>query len=404
MSSDSYDTIVVGAGIIGLAVAREVLARGSGAAASRVLVLEREAAAARHQSGHNSGVIHAGIPYAPGSLKARLCVEGAARMYELCAQRDIPVKRIGKLIIARDERELAALEEIGRRADANGVRGMRRLDADGLREVEPLATGVAALHSPDTGIVDFAEVCARLADDVRGAGGELRLGWQVTGIDAGARSIRLRSSAGDEVQGRRAIFCAGLWSDRLAVLAGADPDPRIVPFRGAYLRLAAHRRGLVRGLIYPVPDPRLPFLGVHITPRIDGEVLLGPSALLVGARDAYALRTLRAADIADTLSWPGTWRMAARWWRTGLSELRLAAGRDAFAAAASRYVPGVRGEDLLPGFGGVRAQAVARDGRLVDDFLTCATARAIHVRNAPSPAATSSLALAARVADAADEL
>jgi 2-hydroxyglutarate dehydrogenase len=263
---------------------------------------------------------------------------------------------------------------------------------------------VAALHSPNTGIVDFGAVAARLADDVRDAGGELRYDWEVCAVAASGRSIRLRSAGGDAAEGARAVFCAGLWSDRLAVLAGAGPDPRIVPFRGTYLRLVPERRELVRGLIYPVPDPSLPFLGVHLTPRIDGEVLLGPSALLVGARDGYTLGTLRARDLRDTLAWPGTWRMMARWWRTGLDELRLAVSRDAFAAAAARYVPGLRGADLLPAFGGVRAQALARDGRLVDDFLLSATPRAIHVRNAPSPAATSALALAERIADAADEL
>jgi 2-hydroxyglutarate dehydrogenase len=405
MPGDSYDTIIVGAGILGLAVARELLARRGDGKASRVLVVEREGAPAAHQTGHNSGVIHAGVYYAPGSLKAQLCVDGAARMYAYCERHAIDVKRIGKLIIALGDGELPALAEIERRANANGVAGMRRLDADGLREVEPHAIGVAALHSPNTGIVDFGAVCARLADDVREAGGELRFGWQVAGVTTTARSIRLREAGGGhEVEGARAVFCAGLWSDRLAVLAGADPDPRIVPFRGGYLRLTPQRRDLVRGLIYPVPDPSLPFLGVHLTPRIDGEVLLGPSALLVGARDGYRLSTLRAADVRDTVTWPGTWRMMRRWWRTGVSELRLAASRDAFAAEASRYVPGVRGEDLLPAFGGVRAQAVGRDGRLVDDFLLSSTPRAIHVRNAPSPAATSSLALAERIADAAGEL
>jgi (S)-2-hydroxyglutarate dehydrogenase len=401
MRADSYDTIVVGAGIVGLAVARELLARRP---RSRVLVLDREGAPARHQSGHNSGVIHAGVYYAPGSLKARLCVDGAARMYAYCEQRAIPVHRIGKLIVALHDGELPALAEIARRANANGVAGIRRLDGAGLRAIEPHATGVAALHSPNTGIVDFGAVCARLADDVRAAGGELRCDWEVRAVVAGARAIHLRAASGDAAEGARAVFCAGLWSDRLAQLAGAGPDPRIVPFRGAYLRLAPERRALVRGLIYPVPDPRLPFLGVHLTPRIDGEVLLGPSALLVGARDGYASGALRAADIRDTLAWPGTWRMMARWWRTGLDELRLAASRDAFAAAAARYVPGLRGFDLLPAFAGVRAQAVARDGRLVDDFLLSATPRAVHVRNAPSPAATSALALAGLIADAADEL
>jgi 2-hydroxyglutarate dehydrogenase len=401
MAPDGYDTIVVGAGIIGLAVARELLARRP---ESRLLVVDRESAAGRHQTSHNSGVIHAGVYYAPGSLKARLCVDGAALMYAYCERRAIAVNRIGKLIVALDDGELPALEEIARRANANGVAGLRRLDATGLREIEPHATGVAALHSPNTGIVDFAAVAARLADDVREAGGELRYDWEVCAVAPRGRSIRLRSADGDAAEGARAVFCAGLWSDRLAVLAGADPDPRIVPFRGAYLRLVPERRGLVRGLIYPVPDPALPFLGVHLTPRIDGEVLLGPSALLVGARDGYALGTLRAGDVRDTLTWPGTWRMMARWWRTGLSELRLAVSRDAFAATAARYVPGLCGGDLLPAFGGVRAQAVARDGRLVDDFLLSATPRAIHVRNAPSPAATSALALAGRIADVADEL
>ncbi|HWC27288.1 MAG TPA: L-2-hydroxyglutarate oxidase [Solirubrobacteraceae bacterium] len=401
MSAGSYDTIIVGAGIIGLAVAREVLARRPG---SRLLVVEREGAPAAHQTGHNSGVIHAGVYYAPGSLKARLCVAGAARMYDYCERHEIRAARIGKLIVALGDAELPALAELERRARRNGVAGMRRLDGRGLREIEPHATGVAALHSPNTGVVDFRAVCARLAEDVRAAGGELRLNWEVAGIAATARAIRLRAAGGDEADGRRAIFCAGLWSDRLAVLAGADPDPRIVPFRGGYLRLAPERRELVRGLIYPVPDPSLPFLGIHLTPRIDGEVLLGPSALLVGARDGYRLATLRPADIRDTLTWPGTWRMIARWWRTGVGELRLAASRAAFAAEASRYVPGVRARDLLPAPGGVRAQAVARDGRLVDDFLLSTTPRAIHVRNAPSPAATSSLALAELIVDAADEI
>lgn len=401
MSGHSYDTIIVGAGIIGMAVAREILARRP---SGRLLVLEREDATGAHQTGHNSGVIHAGVYYTPGSLKARLCVDGAARMYAYCDRHGLHAQRIGKLIIAAEPQEVAALDELERRAIANGVPGIRRLDAHGLLEVEPHAVGVAALHSPHTGIVDFRAVCAQLASDVRAAGGELRLRWNVASVSTTARTIRLRSTADDDAEGARAIFCAGLWSDRLAQLAGAGTDPRIVPFRGGYLRLRPERRELVRGLIYPVPDPRFPFLGVHLTPRVDGEVLLGPSALLVGARDGYRLSTVRGADLRDTVAWPGTWRMARQWWRTGLNELRLAASREAFAAEARRYVPALRAQDLLPGFSGVRAQAVARDGRLVDDFLLSATERAIHVRNAPSPAATSSLALAARIVDAADEL
>ena len=401
MAGDRHDTIVVGAGILGLAVARELLARRPG---ERVLVLEREAAPAAHQSTHNSGVIHGGIYYAPGSLKARLCVAGAARMYAYCEANAIDARRIGKLIVALRRDELPALDELERRAAANGVPGVRRLDADGVRAIEPHAAGIAALHLPGTGIVDFGAVCRRLAAGVAAAGGELRWSWPVSSVTATTGEIRLASSAGDEARATRAVFCAGLWSDRLAVLAGAPADPRIVPFRGAYRQLRPERRELVRGLIYPVPDARLPFLGIHLTPRLDGSVLVGPSALLAGARDAYRPAALRTADLRDTLAWPGTWRMARRWWRTGLTEARLAARPSAFAATAARYVPEITAADLLPAFAGVRAQAVARDGSLLDDFTLSATPRAIHVRNAPSPAATSALALAELIADHAEQL
>jgi L-2-hydroxyglutarate oxidase len=397
---EAYDSAVVGAGILGLAVAREMLARRPRA---RVIIVEQAERIAAHQTSHNSGVIHAGVYYAPGSLKAQLCVDGAARLYDYCEQHGIAVQRIGKLIIALDARQAIALDDLEQRARANRVPGIRRLRAEEIREIEPHATGVAALHSPNTGIVDFRAVCERLADDVREAGGELRLGWKVDDVDANDRRIRLLASNGDTVEASRAVFCAGLWSDRLAVRAGASSDPRIVPFRGGYLRLRPGSRELVRGLIYPVPDPTLPFLGVHLTPRVDGEVLVGPSALLVASRDAYRLATLRAADVRDTLTWPGSWRMAARWWRTGLHEMHLAASRRAFATEAARYVPGLRAGDMSPAFGGVRAQAVRRDGQLVDDFVISRTPRAVHVRNAPSPAATSSLALAARIVDTAAE-
>jgi 2-hydroxyglutarate dehydrogenase len=401
MSVDSrFDSVVVGAGILGLAVARELLARTPHA---RVVVVDAADHVAAHQTSHNSGVIHAGVYYEPGSLKARLCVDGAARMYAYCEDRGIPVDRIGKLIIATGADELPGLDELERRARANAVPGIRRVDASEIREIEPNATGVAALLSPNTGIVDFSEVCRRLADDVRAAGGELRLGWAVDGVTTNGRSIRLSGPGGDELQASGAVFCAGLRSDQLAVRAGASPDPRIVPFRGGYLKLRSPRRDLVRGLIYPVPDPSLPFLGVHLTPRIDGEVLLGPSALLVASREAYRLGTVSAADMRSTLGWSGTWRMAAKWWRTGVQEIRLAASRRAFACEAARYVPAVTADDLEPAFAGVRAQAVARSGKLVDDFVLSHTERAVHVRNAPSPAATSSLALASHIVDAAEQ-
>jgi 2-hydroxyglutarate dehydrogenase len=396
----SYDRVVVGAGILGLAVARELLARHPD---SRVAVVDKADRVAAHQTSHNSGVIHAGVYYAPGSLKARLCVKGAALMYEYCERQGIDVNRIGKLIIATDAGELTGLDELERRSRANRVPGIRRIGGPEIREIEPHAIGVAALHSPNTGIVDFRTVCDRLAADVTQAGAELRLGWPVRDVLSNDRKIRLIGPDGDGIEAAGAVFCAGLWADRLAVRAGASPDPRIVPFRGGYLRLRAERRGIVNGLIYPVPDPALPFLGVHLTPQIGGEVVLGPSALLVGARDAYDLKTVRRGDLVDTISWPGTWRMMRRWWKTGLQELHLAASRRAFATHAARYVPGLTAADMTPGFAGVRAQAVARDGKLVDDFVISRTARAVHVRNAPSPAATSSLALAELIVDTADE-
>lgn len=396
----TYDSTVVGAGILGLAVAREMLARRPRA---RVVVVEQADRVAAHQTSHNSGVIHAGVYYAPGSLKAQLCVDGAARLYDYCDRHGIAVERIGKLIIALDAREAQALDDLELRARANVVPGIRRLRGEEIRDIEPHATGVAALHSPNTGIVDFRAVCERLAEDVQEAGGELRLGWKVDDVQANGRRIRLLTSAGGALEASRAVFCAGLWSDRLAVRAGASSDPRIVPFRGGYLRLRPERRNLVRGLVYPVPDPTLPFLGVHLTPQVNGEVLVGPSALLVAARDAYRLATVRGTDVRDTLTWPGSWRMAARWWRTGLHEMHLAASRRAFATEAARYVPELRARDMTPAFGGVRAQAVRRDGQLVDDFIISTTPRAVHVRNAPSPAATSSLALAARIVDTAEE-
>jgi L-2-hydroxyglutarate oxidase len=391
------DLTIVGGGIVGLAVARELLRRHPHAT---VCVLEREREIGAHQTGHNSGVIHAGVYYVPGSLKARLCVEGAREMYEYCEQRSIAYERCGKVIVATDISELARLEELERRGRANGVPGLRRIDAAGIQELEPHARGIAGLHSPHTGIVDFSAVARAYARDVRDAGGVVATGCDVRHVSVAGRSLRLTHSQGSTESGH-AVFCAGAWADRLAVAAGADSDPRIVPFRGAYLRLVPARRELVRSLIYPVPDPSLPFLGVHLTKHIGGEVLIGPTALMAGARDAYSLAKVRPRDLRDTLAWPGTWRMLASWWRTGLTELHHAALRSAFVHAAARYVPALRSGDVQSSFAGVRAQALARDGRLVDDFVFSRTERALHVRNAPSPAATSSLAIARHVADEA---
>jgi 2-hydroxyglutarate dehydrogenase len=397
---DECDLAVVGAGILGLAVARELLNRRPG---TTVQVLEREGAIARHQTGHNSGVIHQGVYYEPGSLKARLCVAGARELYAYCDAKGVPAQRVGKVIVATMEQELGRLAELERRGRANGVPGLRRLSPAELAEVEPHARGVAAIHSPESGIVDFARVASAFAADVEAAGGTVTTGCQVTGIWPGAGRLRLVHRRG-ETRARHAVFCAGAWSDQLAVAAGGSPDPRIVPFRGAYLRLRPERTDLVRGLIYPVPDPDLPFLGVHLTRQIDGDVLVGPTALVAGSRTAYNLLRVAPADVAATLSWPGTYRMARRFWRTGIDELRHLLRTSSFVGEAARYVPELQPGDVLPGPAGVRAQAVGRDGRLVDDFVFSHTERALHVRNAPSPAATSSLAIARHVADEAERL
>ena len=363
------DYVVVGGGIIGLAVARELRRRRPD---SSVVVLERAAAVATQQTGNNSGVVHQGVYYAPGSLKATLCRRGADLLYELCAERGIAVERCGKVIVATSERELARLDELHRRGLENGVPGLRRLTAAELRQVEPQARGIAALHSPQTGIVDFGAVARALADDVT-----VVTRCAVERFVETREGVRVVHAQGETLAGF-AVACAAHGSDRLAAASGQPPDPRIVPFRGNYHLL--ERTDLVHGLIYPVPDPALPFLGIHLTRRIDGNVLVGPSALLVGG-----------------LGWPGTWRVARRWWRVGLRELHWAASVRAFAREARRYVPELRRADLLPGPHGVRAQAVGRDGSLVDDFVFSQTERTLHVRNAPSPGATSSLAIAEHV-------
>lgn len=397
--SGECDLAVVGGGIVGLAVARELRRRRPDAS---LAVLERDDEIGRHQTGHNSGVVHAGIYYLPGSLKARLCVEGARAMYEYCDEHGIRYERSGKVIVARDESEVGRLDELERRGRENEVPGLRRLDRDGIREIEPNCDGVAGLHSPETGIVDFQEVARSLGTGLERDGAVVATGAGVEGIETTGGRVRLRHARG-ETRARFAVFCAGAWSDRLAVLAGAPADPRIVPFRGAYLRMRPERADLVRSLIYPVPDPSLPFLGVHLSRHIDGEVSLGPTALLSPMRAPRTLGVLRKRDVRDTLTWPGSWRMMREWWRTGLGELRHAVSRADLARAAATYVPGLTADDFVPWFAGIRAQALGRDGKLVDDFVIHSTERAIHVRNAPSPAATSSLAIARLIADRVEE-
>jgi (S)-2-hydroxyglutarate dehydrogenase len=384
LPAGSCDIAVVGAGILGLAVARELHHRDPG---RKLEVLEREPRVAAHQTSHNSGVIHAGIYYRAGSLKARLCAAGARGLYDYCDEHRVPYERCGKVIVARDAGELERLDALEARARENEVAGLRRLTGEELRELEPHCRGVAALHSPSTGVVDFAAVADALASELAGAGVPVTTRCEVTGVSASSRELVIDHALG-RTAARFAVFCAGAWSDIIAEEAGADPDPRIVGFVGRYLYMRPERAELVRSLIYPVPDPALPFLGVHLSRHVDGRVSVGPTALL-----QPRLRSL---------AWPGTWRMAARWWRTGLTELRHALSRRALASAASRYVPEIRPGDFDGGFAGVRAQALARDGTLLDDFVLSKTERALHVRNAPSPAATSALALARLITDEAE--
>jgi len=378
------DLVVVGAGIVGLAVAREMALRHDDLRVA-------------------SGVIHAGIYYPPGSLKAELCVAGARELYAYCDERGIEATRSGKLIVATRGSELGRLDELERRGKANGVPGLRRLAAGELREVEPHVAGIAGLHSPETGVVDFGLVAAAYARDLAASGGTVATGCNVRSIAEDGRGATVAHEGGS-TRARAVAVCAGAWADRLAVAAGAPAEPRIIPFRGGYLKLRPERAGLVRASIYPVPDPDLPFLGAHLTRGPDGAVLLGPSALLVGARDAYGLARVRGADLRETLAWSGAWRLARRHWRTGLTEIRRAVSRRAFVAEARRFVPELRPADFVAGPAGVRAQAVARDGSLVDDFVVSPTERALYVRNAPSPAATSSLALARLIANRLDPL
>lgn len=385
---------MVGAGILGLAVARRL---GQVDPDSRITVLEKEAAVGRHQTGHNSGVAHAGVYYPPGSLKATLCRRGIGLLKEYCAEHAIPYTECGKLIVARDAQELVRLDEIERRATANGVPGLRRLDPSQMREVEPHVRGVSALHSPSTAIVDFPAVARAYAGEVAAAGGQLRLGFEVSAITHVGREVRVRSPAGEELAFDRLVVCGGLQSDRLARMAGDSPAPWIIPFRGEYYRLVPGRRELVRGLIYPVPDPAYPFLGVHFTRRVDGGVDVGPNAVLALAREGYRRRDVQPRDVAEVLGARGFRQLARRHWRMGLREMRGSLSRRAFLAEATTFIPELTVRDVEPAPAGVRAQAVDPDGSLVDDFRITDARGIVLVRNAPSPAATSSLAIAEHV-------
>ncbi|MGI0053050.1 MAG: L-2-hydroxyglutarate oxidase [Thermoplasmata archaeon] len=387
--------VVVGGGILGLTVARAVLRRWPG---TPLLLLEKERTVAVHQTGHNSGVIHSGVYYRPGSLKANLCVRGRAMMLEYLREEGIPFRLCGKVVVASRPSELPALEELERRARANGVPDVARLDPAGIRAIEPEAVGVAGLHVPGTGIVDYAEVARRLAVDVERRGGVVRLGEEVTGLRSGPEGPEVRS-AGRVTPARYVINAAGLQADRLAQAAGLALPGRIVPFRGEYYLLRPQARSLVRGLIYPVPDPEMPFLGVHLTSRIGGDVEAGPNAVLAGAREGYRWSTVRPDELVETLATPGFVPMVRRFGRAALYEAYRSLNPRAFLRDLQRLVPALTEEDLRPGGAGVRAQALLPDGRLADDFLLVPGDRALHVLNAPSPAATSSLAIAEYLVD-----
>jgi L-2-hydroxyglutarate oxidase LhgO len=389
-----HDVCIVGAGLIGLAVARALAASHDGIS---IVVLDKEARVAAHQSSHNSGVVHSGLYYAPGSLKARLCLAGRDQMYAFAEQRGVAVERCGKLVIATRLEEIPALDELERRGRANGLTGLQRIGPGGISDVEPHATGVDALFVPDAGVVDFPEVARRIGADLESAGARIATSRTVTGIEHTATGVAV--TAGPErFEARALVNCAGLHSDRVAALAGVDPAVGIVPFRGEYYRLPHERAALVGALIYPVPDPRFPFLGVHFTRRIDGTVEVGPNAVLALGREHYRGSKADWGDLRETLGRRGFRRLARRHWRQGIDELLGSRSRRRYARRARRLVPAVTAGDLLPGGSGVRAQAVTREGALVDDFVIERTGSAVHVLNAPSPGATASLAIGAHVA------
>lgn len=400
MNRSGYDVCVVGAGVVGLAAARAIIRGHPGAS---LLIIDKEPEVAAHQSSHNSGVIHSGLYYRPGSLKARLAVEGSRALYELAAEHGIPHRRSGKLVIATDPTELPALEELERRGRANGLRGLRRLDAAEMKVIEPEVTGLAALHVPEAGVIDFPSVAAVLAEEVLGAGAELRTGHALSGIEHGPAGVVVTTNQGG-FSARVLVNCAGLQADRVAELAGVDPQIRIVPFRGEYYRLTDGASDLVRALVYPVPDPRFPFLGVHFTRRVDGTVEVGPNAVLALGREHYRGTGPNWGDVLETITYPGFRRFAFQHWRAGVSEMIRSRSRSLYARLAARLIPAIAKEHLVAGGAGVRAQAIRPDGRLEDDFVIQTAGTSVHVLNAPSPAATASLAIGAYIAERVEPL
>ena len=389
----SLRAAVVGGGIIGTAVARHLARSVDGV---QVTLYEKESELAGHQTGHNSGVVHAGLYYEPGSLKATLCRRGVSLLQEFAEQHEIAYDECGKIVVALDERESSKLDDIYKRAVANGVPDVRIIERDEIQQIEPHSRGLRALHSPHTAIIDYIGVTNALADELREAGGSIRLGQEVTALEEHAQSVRLKSN-GTAEEYDLVITCAGLQSDRVAWRSGDPREPRIVPFYGDYFLLSPEKTYLVNGLIYPVPDPRYPFLGVHLTKRVDGAVLLGPNAFLSMGREAYRRRQFVARDVGAAVGFPGFWRFAASNVAAAVRESRTAASSKAFIAEARKYVPEISPSDVVRGPRGIRAQAMDANGRLVDDFVITGTDRLVHVRNAPSPGATSALAIAEHI-------
>lgn len=392
-----YDVAIVGGGIVGLATAMKLTQRR----VLRLLLIEAEDRLAAHQTGNNSGVIHSGLYYRPGSLKARNCVEGREALIRFCGEHGVAHERCGKIVVATGNEEIPALEELERRGEANGLKGLRRLHPEEIRELEPHTHGVAGLHVPETGIVDFVQVCAAYAEQAREHGAEIWLSTRLTGFERKADALVLKTSQG-EFQTRNLVNCAGLQCDRVARLCGVDPGLRIVPFRGEYYELKPQKHHLVKNLIYPVPDPAFPFLGVHFTRMIHGGIEAGPNAVLALKREGYTKTSFNLRDTLETFSYGGFWRMASKHWRTEIGELHRSFSRKAFVRALNKLMTELTVEDIKPGGAGVRAQALEPDGRLCDDFHIRQAPNMIHVLNAPSPAATASLSIGGAIAELAD--
>ncbi len=399
MHDARYDLVIIGAGIVGLSTAMELTRRFP---RLRTLVVEKEQQIAQHQTGHNSGVIHSGIYYKPGSLKARMCVEGARLMVEFCQTHSIPHQVCGKLIVATSEAELPRLRELQDRGQANGISGIRFLEREQLKEVEQHCGGFSALHVPTTGITDYAAVSRKYAEIIQQQGGEIRTAAEVTGFSR-RNGATIVETTGGTIATQFVINCAGLHSDRISRMAGNRPEVRIIPFRGEYYDLVPERQSLVRALIYPVPDPRFPFLGVHFTRRIHGGVDAGPNAVLSFKREGYKKTDFNPKDTWDELTYCGTWKMVRKYWRSALGEFHRSFSKRKFVESLQKLVPEIRDADLVPGGSGVRAQAMRPDGSLVDDFEFLCAQNMLHVCNVPSPAATASIPIGRAIARMAEE-